>query len=82
MVKKDGAETRKNRINDLNKRLQAAITRNNGEPISLSKTVAYEMYNSGLTKEKVMEYLRVIEGIGHIELDYVNDKIRRPKTSV
>jgi hypothetical protein len=37
------------------------------------------MFLKGLTKDTVMEYLEVIQGMEQIELDAVNDKIRKPK---
>ena len=36
------------------------------------------MYDYGLTRERVLEYLGVIEELGHIEIDVDTDEIRRP----
>jgi hypothetical protein len=80
MVKRDGAETRRERISQIARSIQATFQQNkeDGE-ISLSKLIGLIMYQHGLTREKVMEYLQVIETMGQIELDVVNDKIMKAK---
>jgi hypothetical protein len=79
MVKRDGAETRRQRITLIAKMAHSAIhTSQNGE-ISLEKFVASVMYETGLTQEKIMEYLRVSEKMGQFEIDDVNDVIRKPR---
>jgi hypothetical protein len=83
MVKRDGAETRRERISQIARIIQAALfqKKDNGEEsdeISFQKTVGAIMYETGLTREKVVEYLEVIEVMGQIELDVVNDKVRKP----
>jgi hypothetical protein len=52
-----------------------------GEPeeISLSKTVGIMMYQHGLSREKVIEYLEVIATMEQIEIDIANDKITKPQ---
>lgn len=83
MVARDGAETRKERISQIAKDLQAAFyeRKEKGEPeeLELSKFIGLEMYNTGLTKTKTMEYLEIIETLGLCELDKENGKIRKPK---
>ncbi len=82
MVKKDGAETRKIRISQIAKDLQARFheKKNNGhkEELKLTKFVAFQQYETGLTKSKIVEYLRIIETMGQCEIDLENDKIRKP----
>ena len=81
MVKKDGAETRRERISQIARDLQAEFyekkKNGNKEEIVLSKFVAFEMYTTGLSKSKVMEYLGIIEEMGQCEIDPVNDKIKK-----
>jgi len=83
MVKRDGAETRKERISQIARDLQAAFyeKKEKGEPeeLELLKFIGLEMYNTGLTKTKIMEYLEPIEIRGLCELDLENSKIRKHK---
>jgi uncharacterized protein YgfB (UPF0149 family) len=37
------------------------------------------MYDEGLTREKIMEYLRVIEMKGQIEIDEDKDTAKKPE---
>ena len=82
MKNNDGASKRKERIHKIAKDLQAKFyekkKKGEKEELSLSKFVAFEMYNMGLTKVTVMEYLRIIEGVGLCEIDYENDIIKKP----
>jgi len=70
MSKRDGAFTRSERINDIRRFLLSCK-----EPLPLRKTVAVLQLKHGLTKEKIMEYLRVIGDLGEIEIDESADKI-------
>ena len=79
MVKRDGAETRRERISQIARALQAALFESKSGEISLSKFVGVMMFQTGLTKEKVMEYLEVIETMDQAELDVLNDKIKKPQ---
>lgn len=82
MVKRDGAETRRERISQIARDLQAAFyerkERGEKEELDLSKFIGSQMYKTGLTKEKIEEYLEVLETMGQCELDSVSDKIRKP----
>jgi hypothetical protein len=83
MVKQDGAETRRERISDIARFIQAAFQKSKetgeSEELSLSKLVSTMMFQKGLTKEKVTEYLDVIQAMGQIELDLVNDRVMKPQ---
>ena len=83
MVKKDGAETRRERISQIARSLQAAFheKKEKGEiaELKLSKFISLVMFNTGLTKEKVVLYLEVIQDIGQCEIDSENGKIRKPE---
>jgi hypothetical protein len=76
MVGKDGAETRKERIHQIAQSVQAAVFKNNGE-ISLKQTVASLSIETGLTEEKVFEYLELLANVGQFTIDVEGDKIRR-----
>ena len=82
MVKKDGAETRRQRIAQIAKMVQATLHASKNGEIPLSKFVAGVMYETGLTRDKIVEYLEVPEEMGQFEMDIVNDKIRKPQISV
>lgn len=82
MVKRDGAETRRQRIAHIARMVQAALHASKNGEIPLSKFVAGVMYETGLTREKILEYMEVPEQMGQFEIDIVNDKIRKPQMSV
>jgi len=75
MVRRDGAEVRKERIQEIARVIQRSL-QNHGE-LSLSKTVALLQYEFGLTKEKLLEYLGVLEGLGQFVIEKEHDRIRR-----
>ena len=81
MVKKDGAETRRERISQIARDLQSAFhelkEKEEKEELVLSKFIAFQMFNMGLSEGKVMEYLRIIEKVGQCEIDTANDIIRK-----
>jgi hypothetical protein len=78
MVRRDGAEARKERIAQIAKSIQAALFQNKEAGwISLSKIVSQIMIETGLTRNKVMEYLQLLSDAGQFVLDESNDKIRR-----
>ena len=74
MVRRNGAAIRKERIKEIAKFIQRLL-HNRGE-ISLSKTVATLQYEFGLTKEKIREYLEILEELGYFVVDDKEDKIR------
>jgi hypothetical protein len=75
MVRKDGAEARKERIQQVAKIIQRRLY-NEGE-ISLLKTLAFLQYETGLTPQKLMEYLTILEEMGQFILDADGDKIKK-----
>jgi hypothetical protein len=83
LVRMDGAETRKERIAQIARTVQARLyeSKETGY-ISLKKTVAQIMIDTGLTKNKVMEYLQLQNDAGQFELNEAEDKITRPLTSL
>ena len=74
MVRKDGAEARKERIEQIARKIMAKL--NKEKEISLSKEIAEIQYEFGLTKEKIMEYLEILEKLARFVLDKDNGKIR------
>ncbi len=78
MVRKDGAEARKERIAKIAANIQAALYQNNDLGyIFLRKTVAKQELETGLTREKIMEYLSLLVEADQIEIDSEKDQIRK-----
>jgi hypothetical protein len=78
MVKKDGAETRKERIKTIATSIQAALYQNKDIGyISLKKTVAKLELETGLTREKILEYLTLLVEADQFELDAEKGQIRK-----
>ena len=78
MVRKDGAEARKERIAKIAANVQAALyQRKDVGYISLKKTVAMQELDSGLTYQKIMEYLALLVEADQIEIDPERDQIRK-----
>jgi len=78
MVRKDGAETKKERISKIAQYVQASIYQNKDAGfIPLKKTVALLEIETGLTKEKIIDYLALLQEAGQIELDPEKNQIRK-----
>jgi hypothetical protein len=75
MVRRDGAEVRKARIQEIARLIQRELY-NHGE-ISLFKTVKTFAYNFGLTEQRIMEYVEIIECLGQFTLDKEHNSIKR-----
>jgi cob(I)alamin adenosyltransferase len=75
MVRRDGAETKKERLEKIARSIQAALFKE--KELSFSKTLAIYEYETGLTEEKLRSYLRLLEKLGHFVIDENNDKIRK-----
>lgn len=75
MVRRDGAEVRKERIQEIARLIHRSL-HNHGE-ISLSKTFATLQYEFGLTKDKIQEYLEILEGLGQFLIEKEEDKIKK-----
>jgi len=78
MVRMDGAEARKVRIEKIARSIQAALFAS-GEigAIPLKKTVAKLSIETGLTQEKLVEYLMLLENGDQFTIDNENDKIKK-----
>lgn len=78
MVRRDGAEVRKERIAEIARFVQASLFEAKEVGwIPLSKTVTKIMIRMGLTRNKVMEILGLLADDGQFELDEKNDRINR-----
>lgn len=75
MVRKDGAEIRKQRIQEVARNVNSQLYKT--PKLSLSQTLAVLAYETGLTKEKLMEYLGIIQETGQFEVDSKQDLIFR-----
>ncbi len=81
MVRKDGAEARKERIAKIATNVQSALYQNKDLGyISLKKTVAKQELETGLTREKIMEYLALLVEADQFEIDHEKDQIRKPSS--
>jgi len=77
MVRHDGADAKRERMERIARRTVAALG-NDGE-LNLSTTVAETEYLEGLSKEKSMAYLETLEKLGRFVLDKDKDKIKKAK---
>jgi hypothetical protein len=75
MVRKDGAEAKKERMEQIARAVQAALHKD--EEIPLSKTIAQIEYDFGLTREKIWGYLQTLEKLGQFMIDEDGDKIKK-----
>ena len=80
MVRRDGAEIRKERIQEVIKKVMSLLY--DKEEIELDSTVAMLEYETGLRPEKIMEYLQIGDRLKRFELDIDRDKIRKIKEAV
>jgi len=80
MVRRNGAEARKERIQWIARYIQARLHKE-GE-ISLSKTIIELQYKSGLTEERILEYLEIPENLGQFAIDKKLDKITKASNEV
>jgi hypothetical protein len=75
MVKQDGAELRKQRIQQIARSILKALGEQN--PLSLSQTLTTLQYDTGLTEEKLIEYLELMSAMGQFVLDKADDRISK-----
>ena len=76
MVRRDGAEAKKERMEQIARKIQALLYAQN--PILLSRTTAQIEYDFGLTKHRIFEYLETLQNLGQFEIDRDNDQIKKP----
>lgn len=75
MVRKDGAEVRKQRMHEVAQAVLKSLAQMN--PLSLSRTLASLQYSTGLTREKLTEYMGIMQEMGQFVVNVEKDQIRR-----
>lgn len=80
MVRLDGAEARKERIQRIAKFVQAMLFKNNGQ-IPLKRTIAEIAITEGITRERTIEYLSLLKEVGQFDIDVENDIIKKKTES-
>lgn len=75
MVRHDGADAKRERMERIARNIVAALEKN-GE-LNLSKKVAEFEYSEGLTREKIIEYLETLDRLGRFVLVKEKDKIQK-----
>jgi len=76
MVKRDGAYTLSERIKEIRRFFLTHAASENPGALPYRKTLAMFQMNMGLTKEKICEYLEIIEDLGDVIVDESADQIR------
>jgi len=76
---RDGAEIRRQRIQEVMRITMSLLNNSEKGEIPLSLTIAQLEYDTGLRPEKILEYLRVAEKLKRFEIDIENDKITKIK---
>jgi predicted metal-dependent hydrolase len=80
MGRNDGVEVRKERIQKI---VQSIVAIFNNDPkttsIPLDTTLADMEYNTGLKRERILEYLSIGEKRGLFVIDQKNNQIRKPE---
>ena len=77
MVRRDGAEIRKERIQEVIRRIVSLLY--NNDEIELDSTIAMLQYETGLRPDKILEYLEIGDQLKRFELDIDKNKIRKIK---
>lgn len=73
MVRKDGAEVRKQRIMEVRQAIHRFLF--SKTEVDLNEVLAALQYQTGLTREKLLEYIGIIEATHQIVVDYAASKI-------
>ena len=72
---KESAEARKERLQEIARLIQKSLFSQNEIP--LPQTVAQLRYEFGLTKEKIREYIELLQNLGRFTLDEKKPKIKK-----
>ena len=75
MVRRDGMAVRRERIQNIIKRVLSLLAQSENDEIPLSKTKAMLEYEIGSRPERLMEYLQVGVKTEKFVIDEDNDKI-------
>ena len=77
MVRRDGAEVRRDRIQQIAQYIQKELYSSPNGWILLNKTIAILMLEHGLTRGRLMEYLETLQAADYFEKDVENNQIKR-----
>jgi hypothetical protein len=77
MVRRDGAEIRKERMEEIARIIQRSLS--NESELIFSKTVSTLAYKFGLKPERISEYLEILDDLGQFVLDKEHDLIKKLK---
>jgi len=75
LVRNDGAEARKQRIQEIIKGIASKL--NQGENVFLSSTVVEIQYGYGLTQRTANEYIEIGEKLQRYKIDKLDDRIKQ-----
>ncbi len=75
MVRRDGAAIRQERMAEIAREIHSKLNQNT--ELSLSKTIAMFQYKFGLTRDKILEYLSILQDLGQFEIDLEKDRIQK-----
>jgi hypothetical protein len=75
MVKRDGAYTRSERLKEMRRFFISFATVEKPDPLAYRKIVAMFSMTMGLTKEKIREYMGIIEDLEEITINESADQI-------
>ena len=75
MVRRDGAAIRQERMAEIAKEIHSRLNQN--AELSLSRIIAMFQYRFGLTKDKILEYLSILQDLGQFEVDLEKDRIQK-----
>lgn len=75
MARRDGAAIRQERMTEIAREVHSRLNQN--VEISLSRTIAMFQYRFGLTRDKILEYLSILQDLGQFEIDLEKDRIQK-----
>jgi hypothetical protein len=78
MVRRDGAEVKRERLEEIAREIQRLLF-NEGQ-ICFSRCVNALIYKHGLKKERAIEYLEILEGLDKFVIDKEHDIIKKAES--
>jgi len=75
VARRDGAAIRQERMTEIAREVHSRLNQN--VEISLSRTIAMFQYRFGLTRDKILEYLSILQDLGQFEIDLEKDRIQK-----
>lgn len=77
MRRNDGATTKIQRHKEIAKLVHGLIHNSKDDHTPLQRTISLIEVEVGLSRSKAESYLKTLESLGHFELDFEDDKIRK-----